>query len=132
MIYLSTTKSTQVCLTLKEKSPDLINKYYTWKLHNKDTNELYYFSADDFSTSPYYDAFTLSVGTPESLTQSVTFDGVIGTYDYYIYQTLTEYNLDITGSTLVENGILTIIGTVSTPITVTFSNYDTQIVVGEL
>jgi hypothetical protein len=126
MIYLSTLQPKEVYLTLREKATitGTATPYYTWQIQNRDSLEWTIFSPDNFSTSPYYDAFTISVGTPSSLTgSSVQLYVEQGQYDYIITQTDIQYNLSITGS-VVEVGILQIVGT-STPIT-QFTQSDTN------
>ncbi len=120
--------------TLKEKSFNLLTNNYTWKLYNKDSHQEYIFSVEDHTTSDYYDAFTISVGTPSAATGStVRINAPAGTYDYSIYQTTNPYDLNINNSLgLVEVGILTINGTYSAQISFTQSDYDTIKVFNEL
>ena len=115
MIYLSTTQSQSVVLTLKEKANNLINPYYTFVFSNRDTLTQTIVSPDNFSLSPYYDAFTFSIGTAVSLTSSVTMNLTAGEYHYSVYEMATAYDLNIQNSVgLVETGLLMITGT-STP-----------------
>lgn len=110
MLYLSTTQSKSVVATLREKST-LLNPYYTWRILNRDSQVETIFAPENYSYSPYYDAFTISVGTPSTSTGSnVYIDVVQGQYDYMVYQTPTEYSLSMTDS-VVETGILQILGT---------------------
>lgn len=120
--------------TLKEKSPNLFTTNYTWRLYNKDSHQEYIFSVEDHTNSNYYDAFTISVGTPSNATgSSVRLDAPAGTYDYFIYQTTNAYDLDINNALAqVENGILTINGTSSPVISFTQSDDDTIKVFNEL
>lgn len=134
MIYLSTTQSSEVVATLKEKSPNLLTSNYTWVITNRDTFNSYTFSAQNWgaSYSNYYDAFTVSVGLPQSLTGSnVKINAPEGQYDYMVYQTTNLYDLSLTTSLgVVETGILQILGTNSdyTQSVFTASNNDTIIV----
>jgi hypothetical protein len=133
MIHLSVTQSSEVIATLREKASNLVNPYYTWKIVNKNSFDEYIFSADNNTTSVYYDSFTLSVGTPSSLTSSVTIDAVAGQYDYFVYEMNNNYDLDLNNSLgLVEMGIMMINGTYSDIISFTESNYDTIRVFNEL
>lgn len=131
MIYLSTTQSSAIIATLKEKSPNLLTSYYTWILTNRDGFLSYTFSCDDWSSelSNYYDAFTVSVGTAQSLTGSTaTINAPAGQYDYTVYQTTSRYDIGLTSSLgIVETGILQIEGTFSeyTQAVFTASNTDT-------
>lgn len=117
--------------TLKEKSPDLFTSNYTWVISNRDSFLTYTFSCDDWSAgfSNYYDAFTVSIGLPISLTGSAaTIDATPGQYDYTVYQTTSKYDLGLTSSLgIVETGILQIEGTYSeyTQSVYTASNTDT-------
>lgn len=116
MIYLSTAQPKDVYLTLREKATitGTATPYYTWQIQSRDSLEFTTFAPENFSQSPYYDAFTISIGTPSSLTGSnVQLNIPQGQYDYTIRQTGTEYNLSLTGS-IVETGILQIIGTSTT------------------
>jgi hypothetical protein len=123
MIYLSTTQSSKVVLTLREKSTLLI-PYYTFNIENKDSLEQYIFAPENNSLSPYFDSFTISVGTPSVATGSnVVVYCEQGTYNYTVYQTGIEYNLSLTGS-IVEVGILTILGTSSNILQFTQSDDD--------
>lgn len=121
-------------VTLKEKSPDFLTTNYTWRLYNKDSHQEYIFSVEDHSTSDYYDAFTMSVGTPSNATgSSVRLDAPAGTYDYFVYQTANAYDLNIANALAqVENGILTINATSSPVISFTQSDDDTIKVFNEL
>jgi hypothetical protein len=104
-----------VVLTLSEKVSNPINPYYTWTLSNRDTLVTTTISPDNFSTSPYYDSFTLSIGTAVSLTSSVVMNLTAGEYHYSVYEMATEYDLNIQNAIgLVETGLLMITGT-STP-----------------
>jgi len=134
MIYLSTLTPKKVVLQSNIKQPDVLNSseyYYTFKITNCDSFGEYYFSPDNYSQSPYYDAFTLSVGTPSSMTGSVVLDIAGGQYNYEVYRMPTRYDLNIaSASYMVDNGILQVIGTGSiytspTPITFTQSDSDT-------
>lgn len=107
---------------------------YTWVITNRDTFNSYTFSAQNWgaSYSNYYDAFTVSVGLPQSLTGSnVKINAPEGQYDYMVYQTTNLYDLSLTTSLgVVETGILQILGTNSdyTQSVFTASNNDTIIV----
>ena len=119
--------------TLREKASNLVNPYYTWKLVNKNSFDEYIFSADNNTSSNYYDSFTVSIGLPVALTSSVVIDAVPGQYDYFVYEMNTNYDLNINNSLgLVEMGMLMIIGTDSSVISFTESNDDTIRVFNEL
>jgi hypothetical protein len=118
---------------LREKAINQVNNYYTWKISNRNTYDEYIFSPDNNSLSPYYDSFTLSIGTQTSLTSSVILDCPIGEYHYSIYEMSSQYNLDINMSLgVIEVGLLIIEGTSSEIISFTESNDDTVKVFNEL
>jgi hypothetical protein len=127
-----------VIATLKEKTSNLLNPYYVWKLVNRDSFEEYVIAPDDNSNSYYYDSFTMSVGTPfVSTGADVIIDAVPGQYDYFVYEVSIEYDVDLTSIVgEVENGILIIEGNQSkisdTAIVFTASNSDTTKVFNEL
>lgn len=127
MLILSTTQSNKVVVTLREKST-LITPYYTWEIVNQNSFDTTIFSPDNFSVSPYYDAFTISIGTPSSLTSSVVLDLVPGEYHYTVYEMNTQYDLNIQNAVdEVEIGLFIVDGTYSLSDIVTFtqSNNDT-------
>jgi hypothetical protein len=124
MIWISTTQSKAVFVTLREKAT-LPNPYYTWQITNRDSLVETIFAPENFSGSPYYDCFTISVGTPSFATGSnVVLDIVQGQYDYKVFETGTEYNLSMTGS-VVEIGILQVTGTATSIQQFTQSDDDT-------
>lgn len=137
MLYLSATQSKQVIVTLKEKTSNLVDPFYTWKLINRDSFDEFIFAPDNSSNSYYYDSFTISVGPIENLTGDVTINAIPGQYDYFIYEMGASYSLDLSLSIgEVESGILIIEGTQSkienTIISFTESNSDTIKVFNEL
>ena len=79
MIYLSTQAPAKVILQsnrqiLPEIANDIFINYYTFKIISCDSFKEYIFSPSNFSQSPYYDAFTVSVGTVSSPTGSFVFN----------------------------------------------------------
>lgn len=116
MIYLSTTTPTKVTLlsnkdrTAGSSAVDLALNYYTFRIVSSDTFDEYIFSPDNWSDSPYYDSFTVSVGTSSiSMTGSVMIDADAGQYNFTVYKMPTEYNLNTaSASYITENGILQI------------------------
>lgn len=119
MIYLSTTEPTKVILqSNKQPLPylqgDIETNYYTFKIISCDSFDEYIFSPTNFGQSPYYDSFTVSIGTQSSATGSVVIDAEAGQYNFYVYKMPDEYNLNIaSASYLTEAGILQIIGSFS-------------------
>lgn len=115
MIYLSTIAPTKVILqSNKDQTPgnsvqDLVTNYYTFKIVSCDSFKEYVFSPFNFSKSPYYDAFTVSVGTQSSPTGSVIINADAGQYNFSVYKMPNEYNLNIgSASYITEEGILQI------------------------
>lgn len=120
-------------LTLREKALNQLNSYYTWKISNRGSFEEYIFAPDNNSTSPYYDSFTLSIGTQTSLTSSVVLNCEMGEYHYSIYEMDSQYNFDLNMSLgVVETGLLIIEGTSSNIISFTESDDDTIKIFNEL
>jgi hypothetical protein len=105
----------------------LASNFYTFKISNRDSFEEWFFSPDNFSTSFYYNYFTLSVGTQSVATgPNVVLDLEAGEYHYAIYQTTGQYDLALSTSLgIIEVGILIVGGTSSTPNTFTQSDDDT-------
>ena len=102
MIYLSTTTPTKVTLlsnkdrTAGSSAVDLALNYYTFEIISCDTFDKYVFSPDNWSDSPYYDSFTVSVGTSSiSMTGSVMINADAGQYNFTVYKMPTKYNLTI-------------------------------------
>lgn len=115
MLYLNNQPTPQeVIVNLYALSSNITNPYFTWKIVNKDTETETIFYQDDHSISPYdYNAFTLSVATYSGLTAGVI-DVPMGQYEFFIYETNTQYDLIITtSSNLVKTGILQVTGTSS-------------------
>lgn len=133
MIYLSTTQSTEIVATLKEKAYNLLSNNYTWVLTNRDSFDTYTFSCDNIgaSYSNYYDSFSVScaISSASFLTGSAAnLHAPQGQYDYTVYQVSNQYDLGLTSSLgVVETGILQIEGTYSeyTQSVFTASNTDT-------
>jgi hypothetical protein len=135
MIYLSTTTPKKVIVqSNKDQAPDntledLTTDYYTFKLINCASFKEYIFSPKNFSQSPYYDAFTISVGSTTSATgSSVMMNFEVGQYNYELYKMPTEYNLNIaSASYIVSSGIVQIISPdtiFASPQPITFTQSD--------
>jgi len=117
MLYLSTTTPKKVILqsnkqTLPLIQGDILTNYYTFKIVSCDSFKEYIFSPYNFTDSPYYDAFTVSVGLTLSATgSSVMVNAEAGQYNFSVYKMPTEYNLNTaSASYLTEEGILQITG----------------------
>jgi hypothetical protein len=134
MIVLSPTSSNKVIVTLKEFS-FLTQSYYTFELVNQNSYDGFIFSPDNNSLSPYYDSFTVSIGTAVSLTGSVVLNLESGEYHYSVHEMATQYDLDLNNSVgVVEVGLLMVASTYSLNDIKSFteSNYDTIRVFNEL
>jgi hypothetical protein len=143
MIYLSATQSEKVIIqnnrsVLSGVSVGDESSYYTFKIESCDSFKEYVFSPVNGSESPYYDSFTLSVGSPSVATGSVVLNIEAGQYNYEVYKMPTQYNLNIaSASYVVSRGIFQVIGTSSVytspvPISFTQSDADTIKVFTEL
>lgn len=117
MIYLSTTAPTKVILQANKQvlpviQGDIFTNYYTFKITSCDTFKEYVFSPQNFSQSPYYDAFTVSVGNTVSMTgSSVMINAETGQYNFSVYKMPTEYNLNVNAASyMTEQGIIQITG----------------------
>ena len=118
MIYLSTTAPTKVILQANKQvlpviQGDIFTNYYTFKITSCDTFKEYVFSPQNFSQSPYYDAFTVSVGNTVSMTgSSVMINADTGQYNFSVYKMPNQYNLNTaSASYMTEQGILQITST---------------------
>lgn len=128
MIVLSPTQSNKVVVTLKEKST-LLSPFYTWEIENQNSFDKIYICPDNFTLSPYYDAFTISVGTPSTFTSSVTIDLVPGEYHYKVYETTNQYDLGLTSSVKeVEVGLLFVSGTFSLNDIISFTESNDDVI----
>lgn len=106
MIRIEDDSNGVIYLTLREKSTEL-NPNYTFKITHKESLYEYKFCAENFSYSPYWDAFTISIGTGSATAGYVDCD--YGEYTYEVYETESQYDLGLTSSLgLVETGILII------------------------
>lgn len=109
--------SNVVVLTLTEKIT-INNPYYLFEFINNQTQQKYYCISADLSLYPdRYNKFNLIVvtGTPDSI------DGEINIplgdeYTYNVYEQSNNTNLDPTGLTVVENGMMTYDKTLATRI----------------
>jgi hypothetical protein len=117
--------SNEVIVTLAEKTLNIVNPFYTWKVIDRNGYNQYIFTSNDFSTEPYYyNSFTVSVGVGSAT--AGYFNGGVGEYHYYIYEKSTQYDLTLLPSdNLVEEGILIVTATGSTPTSFTQSDSDT-------
>ena len=112
MINLTKGATAAVYLTLWEKS-DLATPYYLFEFKSNDTGNATYATADDWSSfKPRMNVFTFSVMVGSATAGYINLEP--GTYDYVVYETEYQYNLNVaSASQVVEIGLMTISGTVS-------------------
>ena len=114
MLYISSTQSSVIVVTLSELTSNLVSPNWTWKLINSHTNKITYFCQDNSSTSCYYQSFTVSVSATTSGATQGVLDVEPGQYVYEVYETTLPYQLILTGDEpLIETGILNVSGTES-------------------
>lgn len=112
MLRLQNNSSGAVYVTLQEKVKVPLTTNFTWKLIDKESLQEYFFCADDFSPSPYYDCFTVSVGVGSATAGWVNCG--YGQFTYEVYETQNPYDIGLTMSLgMVETGILIISPTYS-------------------
>lgn len=105
MLTLQNNSSGAVYVTLQENVVNVATASFTWRLINKESLQNYVFWADDFSTSPYYDSFTISIG-PGSATAGYVNCGY-GQFTYEVYEMPNPYDLNLNNAIgMVETGIL--------------------------
>jgi hypothetical protein len=130
MLYLNSSGDTKVIVTLYENSSNVVNPYFTWRLINKDSNDVIIFTSQDHSIAPwYYNSFTISVATYSSPTASIiTIPNGTGQYKYEIYEMANQYDLNLDNAIgLVENGLVTINVTFSSIQSYTASSSTTSV-----
>lgn len=115
MIYLSTSTPTKVTLQSNKQILPLIQgdvetNYYTFKITSCDSFKEYVFSPQNYSQSPYYDSFTVSIGNTVSATGSaVMINAEAGQYNFSVYKMANQYDLDVDNARYItEEGILQI------------------------
>lgn len=128
MLYLGWTGSSILTVTLYDKCQNVYNPYFTWQLIDKDSNEEYIFTSDDFSHAPYYwNTFTVSVSGVVGLTAGII-DIPQSQYRYNVYEMANPYDLNLSNAIgLVENGLLTVIGSYSQIQSYTASSNTTEV-----
>ncbi|CAB4158122.1 hypothetical protein UFOVP695_15 [uncultured Caudovirales phage] len=111
----------KLIFTLTEKTLNLVNPYYTFRLVKKDTNEETMFFSFDNSTSPYYNSFTLSVVTQSISPTNSRVDLDFGEYNYFAYEKSVPYSLTYSNSdNLVEYGIINYYGPTNSLVEATY------------
>ena len=124
MLYLSTTQSSQLIIT-PQTIITATNSFYNFRIISADGFYVYIFAPDNWSQSPYYFGFTVSVGTPSVFTGSnVTLALEAGEYNYIVTASTQSYNLTLTDD-VIDVGILIVDGTSSNPTSYTQSDNNT-------
>lgn len=120
MLYIDYGVTSSVTVTLYEKCQNITNPFFTWVVDGGDNRERYIFTADDYSSVPwYYNQFTFSYAL---------LPAPAGQYVYTVYEMATaSLNID-EAIREVETGILNIVGTSSATVAFTQSNTNTVVV----
>jgi len=125
MINLARNSANTVALTLTEKGSAA---YYLFKFQSDNTEAVEYCVATDSSAYPNrYNLFSITeTASPNNLAAEVELT-TEGQWRYWVYANLSSSNLDPTGLTELESGIVKVTGT-STPVT-TYSGGNSNYVV---
>lgn len=101
-------------MTLTEKAT-LTNPYFLFEFISNDTGNRTYITSNDVSNNTErFNQFTFSSSLAISATAG-GFDLIPGTYDYQVWETQYQYNLNIaSASNIVEIGLMEVVGTGST------------------
>ena len=107
MLRIQNNSTDVFIVTLRDKTSNQVNPYYTWKVINKQTLDETVFYTDNFTTSPYYDSFTISISNTQSgLTAGILNIGH-GQFTYEVYEMTNQYDLNLANAIqMVETGIL--------------------------
>lgn len=125
MINISRNSANTVALTLNEKGTAT---YYLFKFQSDNTEAVEYCVATDSSLYPNrYNLFSITeTASPNNLSAEVELT-TEGQWRYWVYANSSASNLDPTGLTELESGIVKVTGT-STPVT-TYSGGNSNYVV---
>lgn len=115
MVVINKGQSNTVTVTLKEKTT-ISNAYYLWEFISKASGEKKY-CIQPVDLSQYtdrYNQFTITEKTnPNPIAGEVTL-ATTGEWQYNVYQQASSTNLSPTGKTIVESGLVQVIGTATT------------------
>lgn len=103
--------NSNVTLTLKEKTT-ITNPVYLFEFNSDQSKESYFCICQDLATATQqerYNLFDITEGVSNPLNSSLIL-GLQGRYHYFIYEQSSTTNLDPTGLTIVERGIMTLKG----------------------
>ena len=109
MINIERNSANQIALTLTEKGTAA---YYLFKFQSDNTEAVEYCVATDSSLYPdRFNKFTITeTSTPDNLNAEVELP-TEGQWRYFVYANSSATNLDPTGLTELENGIVKVTGT---------------------
>ena len=127
MINITRNSANTVALTLTEKGTAT---YYLFKFQSDNTEEVEYCVATDSSAYPErFNKFVLTEQTsPDNLAAQIELP-TEGQWRYFVYANSSSSNLDPTGLTELESGIVKVTGT-STPVTSYSGGNSTYVVYG--
>jgi VCBS repeat-containing protein len=115
MVVINKGQSNTVTVTLKEKTT-ISNAYYLWEWISKASGEKKY-CIQPIDLSAYkdrYNQFTITEkANPNPIAGEVTLT-ITGEWTYNVYEQASATNLSPTGKTIVESGIVQVIGTATT------------------
>ena len=125
MINIERNTTNEIALTLTEKGTAT---YYLFKFQSDNTEAVEYCVATDSSLYPErFNNFTITeTSTPDNLNAEVELT-TEGQWRYFVYANSSASNLDPTGLTELESGIVKVTGT-TTPVT-TYSGGNSNYVV---
>ena len=125
MINIERNSANEIALTLTEKGTAA---YYLFKFQSDNTEAVEYCIATDSSLYPErFNKFTITeTSTPDNLNAEVELP-TEGQWRYFVYANSSAINLDPTGLTELESGIVKVTGT-TTPVT-TYSGGNSNYVV---
>jgi len=127
LINITRNSANTVALTLTEKGTAT---YYLFKFQSDNTEEVEYCVATDSSAYPErFNKFVLTEQTsPDNLAAQIELP-TEGQWRYFVYANSSSSNLDPTGLTELESGIVKVTGT-STPVTSYSGGNSTYVVYG--
>ena len=103
--------NSNVTLTLKEKTT-ISNPVYLFRFNSDQTKEDYFVICQDLASATQknrFNLFNITEGINDPLNSKLILD-LEGRYHYYIYEQVSNTNLDSTGLNIVERGIMTLKG----------------------